>query len=29
MSIYRMREDSSAGEWMIGTVTRNPEGLLS
>lgn len=28
MSTYRMREDSGAGEWMIGTVTRNPEGLL-
>jgi hypothetical protein len=28
MSTYGTREDSGAGEWIIGKVTRNPEGLL-
>jgi ElaB/YqjD/DUF883 family membrane-anchored ribosome-binding protein len=28
MSTYEMREASGAGEWMMGAVTRNPEGLL-
>jgi hypothetical protein len=28
MSIYGIREGSSAGEWVMNTVSRNPEGLL-
>jgi hypothetical protein len=28
MTTYGMREASGAGEWMMDTVTRNPEGLL-
>ena len=28
MSTYGMRESSGAGEWIMGAVTRNPEGLL-
>ena len=28
MSSYGVREGSGAGEWIMGAVTRNPEGLL-
>jgi ElaB/YqjD/DUF883 family membrane-anchored ribosome-binding protein len=28
MSMYEMRDSGSAGKWMMGAVTRNPEGLL-
>ena len=28
MSNYGVREGTGAGEWIMGTVTRNPEGLL-
>ena len=28
MSTYRVRESAGAGEWIMGAVTRNPEGLL-
>ena len=28
MSSYGVREGTGAGEWIMGTVTRNPEGLL-
>jgi hypothetical protein len=28
MSMYGMREGTSAGEWVMNTVSRNPEGLL-
>jgi ElaB/YqjD/DUF883 family membrane-anchored ribosome-binding protein len=28
MSMYGIREGSSAGEWVMNTVSRNPEGLL-
>lgn len=28
MSSYGVREATGAGEWIMGTVTRNPEGLL-
>ena len=28
MSTYGMREGGGAGEWIMGAVTRNPEGLL-
>jgi hypothetical protein len=28
MSMYGIREGSSAGEWVMDTVSRNPEGLL-
>ena len=28
MSTYRVRESGGAGEWIMGAVTRNPEGLL-
>ena len=28
MSMYGMKERGSTGEWMMGAVTRNPEGLL-
>ena len=28
MSTYRVRESAGAGEWIIESVTRNPEGLL-
>ena len=28
MSTYAVRESAGAGEWIMGAVTRNPEGLL-
>ena len=28
MSTYGVRESAGAGEWIMGAVTRNPEGLL-
>lgn len=28
MSMYGMKESGSTGEWIMGAVTRNPEGLL-
>src|SRR5678816_1069459 len=28
MSMYGMREGSHAGEWVMNTISRNPEGLL-
>lgn len=28
MSMYGMREGGGAGEWIMGAVTRNPEGVL-
>jgi len=28
MSSYGVREGTGAGEWIMGTVTRNSEGLL-
>jgi uncharacterized phage infection (PIP) family protein YhgE len=28
MSSYGVREGTGAGEWIMGTMTRNPEGLL-
>ena len=28
MSMYGVREGSSAGDWVMNTVSRNPEGLL-
>ena len=28
MSSYGVREGTGAGEWIMGAVTRNPEGLL-
>ena len=28
MSTYGVRERTGAGEWIMGAVTRNPEGLL-
>ena len=28
MSTYGMRESGGAGGWIMGAVTRNPEGLL-
>ena len=28
MSTYRVRDNAGAGDWIMGAVTRNPEGLL-
>ena len=28
MSNYGVREGTGTGKWIMGTVTRNPEGLL-
>jgi len=28
MSSYGVREGTGAGEWIMGAVKRNPEGLL-
>jgi hypothetical protein len=28
MSSYGVREGTGTGKWIMGTVTRNPEGLL-